>query len=739
MLSIKTCFGEVARWKHLLLLSAVFLTVVSVTSAQECVLDHLQDLKALIDDDDQFSTTREGALYISRTACPCQGMITDISVVFRTRDESRRLHKLQLAIYSVKDDNTFRRISEIVIIPSMSRLVIDLTSGVSITFINLEPGQQMEISEGQTVGVQVNGDSGNGHPWLIGGTNSSFKISSGSIRDEVVRGNMRDLAQFPGMSFFVKRSSTSENVDPVSPSSTQPPSTADTNATSVPRDSLSEDQHQPVVLYVLPVIVVVFVVLIALILGITIWTLRKKGKLSREIPNGSVASTVAVVGLPITEENRTTEEHEVVPQAKLRERSGSPLSVDIDYTPYDSCYMYTYMYADELERPGPDPLPYEVPLDRHGIRSSKRSVHFVHLDTHPMVTHHTGNVIYENLHPFQPPPGDVQQLRNTLAQRKCAEIPRNALKKGNLIGKGEFGAVYNGFWEAPTRMVQPVAMKMLRDNANKQDRVKFLQEAAIMGQFNHPHIVKLLGAITAAEPMMLVLELLQEGDLLQWLENHSSKNEVDVADMPKQLLYYSQDIADGMKYLSNKGFIHRDLAARNILLDKNLRCKIADFGLARDLYGSTYYASSAAKVPVRWSPPEVLSERRYSLRSDVWSFGMVMFEIWSLGKMPFAEIGNLRNVIKTVVKKKGYIQPPPPGCPRAIYKLMVQCWNFNDADRIPFNEVSILLSPLKEALLDVPREDLDLCRFPHKASRLGSPLATSTDLYQDLQSFYLTP
>ena len=133
-------------------------------------------------------------------------MITDISVVFRTRDESRRLHKLQLAIYSVKDDNTFRRISEIVIIPSMSRLVIDLTSGVSITFINLEPGQQMEISEGQTVGVQVNGDSGNGHPWLIGGTNSSFKISSGSIRDEVVRGNMRDLAQFPGMSFFVKRS-----------------------------------------------------------------------------------------------------------------------------------------------------------------------------------------------------------------------------------------------------------------------------------------------------------------------------------------------------------------------------------------------------------------------------------------------------------------------------------------------------------------------------------------------------
>jgi ephrin-B len=120
-------------------------------------------------------------------------------------------------------------------------------------------------------------------------------------------------------------------------------------------------------------------------------------------------------------------------------------------------------------------------------------------------------------------------------------------------------------------------MKMLRDNANKQDRVKFLQEAAIMGQFNHPHIVKLLGAITAAEPMMLVLELLQEGDLLQWLENHSSKNEVDVADMPKQLLYYSQDIADGMKYLSNKGFIHRDLAARNILLDKNLRCKVQCF------------------------------------------------------------------------------------------------------------------------------------------------------------------
>ena len=75
-------------------------------------------------------------------------------------------------------------------------------------------------------------------------------------------------------------------------------------------------------------------------------------------------------------------------------------------------------------------------------------------------------------------------------------------RKGNLIGKGEFGAVYNGFWEAPTRMVQPVAMKMLRDNANKQDRVKFLQEAAIMGQFNHPHIVKLLGAITAAEPVI---------------------------------------------------------------------------------------------------------------------------------------------------------------------------------------------------------------------------------------------
>jgi serine/threonine protein kinase len=196
------------------------------------------------------------------------------------------------------------------------------------------------------------------------------------------------------------------------------------------------------------------------------------------------------------------------------------------------------------------------------------------------------------------------------------------------------------------------------------------------------------------------------------------------------LLKFSHQIAHGMDYLSRKGFVHRDLAARNILLTKDFTCKISDFGMSRDLTGSNYYMTRGGRVPVKWTAPEAILYCKYSTNSDIWSYGMVLYEIWSIGWKPFDSfsIDQVINIINT-----GYCQPPPPGVPKAIYSIMVQCWNPEPRKRPSFPLLYATLGKSSEKLLQWSSADRE---GEGEGAVLGAALIESLDMFPDLQFVY---
>ncbi|KAL5473077.1 hypothetical protein EMCRGX_G027518 [Ephydatia muelleri] len=330
---------------------------------------------------------------------------------------------------------------------------------------------------------------------------------------------------------------------------------------------------------------------------------------------------------------------------------------------------------------------------------------------------------------------------SALLQCGC-KINRQSVKLVGHLGSGQFGRVEKGVWDSPFGS-KDVAIKTLNPGASENDRVRFLKEAAIMGQFSHPNVVEFHGIVSDGEPIMIILELLPKSDLRNYLlsmrpiRSTSKKatptdgTTTDVPIPPIKLLGFCRQIASGMCYLANKGFVHRDLAARNILVSEDDQCKIADFGMSRDLYDENYYISHGGKIPVKWTAPEALHYKKYSTASDVWSFGCVMYEIWSVGHKPFENRTN-----DTVLKllEESYRLPPPPGCPRAIYDLMIQCWHPSNSERPIFVSVHQTLSLMDTKLLKWSPED----RGSHsQATVLGAPLECGQDLYQDLQRKYL--
>ncbi|XP_064900254.1 ephrin type-B receptor 4-like [Columba livia] len=240
----------------------------------------------------------------------------------------------------------------------------------------------------------------------------------------------------------------------------------------------------------------------------------------------------------------------------------------------------------------------------------------------------------------------------------------------DVIGTGEFGQVYRGLLTLPGSRPSPVAVKTLRGGVGEGRRRDFLREAARMGQFRHPHVLRLRGTVTAGDTVMIVTDLMDNGALDAFLRGREGTLGTPV------LVSMLRGVAGGMCYLSSLGFVHRDLAARNVLVDARLVCKVADFGLARATaahggHEATYTSTAGGRIAVRWTAPEALARRSFSWASDVWSFGVVMWEVLSFGERPYWDM-DTQAVLAAL--EQGYRLPPPPRCPPALHRLMLRCW-----------------------------------------------------------------
>uniref|UniRef100_A0A8V0YVQ8 Tyrosine-protein kinase receptor n=1 Tax=Gallus gallus TaxID=9031 RepID=A0A8V0YVQ8_CHICK len=267
------------------------------------------------------------------------------------------------------------------------------------------------------------------------------------------------------------------------------------------------------------------------------------------------------------------------------------------------------------------------------------------------------------------------------------EVPRKNISLIRGLGHGAFGEVYEGqvagIPSDPTPL--QVAVKTLPEVCSEQDELDFLMEALIISKFNHQNIVRCIGVSLQALPRFILLELMAGGDLKSFLrETRPRPNQLSSLSM-LDLLHVAHDIACGCQYLEENHFIHRDIAARNCLLTcrgPGRVAKIGDFGMARDIYRASYYRKGGcAMLPVKWMPPEAFMEGIFTSKTDTWSFGVLLWEIFSLGYMPYPSKSN-QEVLEFVTN--GGRMDPPKNCPGPVYRIMTQCWQHQPEDRPNF-------------------------------------------------------
>ncbi|XP_054904409.1 tyrosine-protein kinase HCK isoform X1 [Poeciliopsis prolifica] len=262
-------------------------------------------------------------------------------------------------------------------------------------------------------------------------------------------------------------------------------------------------------------------------------------------------------------------------------------------------------------------------------------------------------------------------------EKDAWEIPRSSLKLDKRLGAGQFGEVWMATYNKHTK----VAVKTMKPGSMSVEA--FLMEANLMKSLQHDKLVRLNAVVTKEEPIYIITEYMEKGSLLDFLKS----DEGNRVQLPK-LIDFSAQIAEGMAYIEQKNYIHRDLRAANILVNKSLVCKIADFGLARIIEDNEYTAREGAKFPIKWTAPEAINYGSFTIKSDVWSFGILLTEIISYGRTPYPGMTN-PEVIRSL--EKGYRMQRLDSCPTELYEIMLECWKNKPEDRPTFDYLQSVL------------------------------------------------
>lgn len=270
------------------------------------------------------------------------------------------------------------------------------------------------------------------------------------------------------------------------------------------------------------------------------------------------------------------------------------------------------------------------------------------------------------------PPNDKKKPTPLIGTK---EIDPDELVVKEILGSGQFGTVSRGIYNG--RM--EVAVKVMKEGTMSE--ADFIEEAKVMIKLQHKNLVKLYGVCTIKKPTLIVTEFMKHGALLGFLKRSRHR----LFGRLEQLLDMGMQVCSAMDYLERASFIHRDLAARNCLVGENNVIKVADFGLARHVLDDEYTCSVGTKFPVRWSAPEILGLNKFSSKSDVWAFGVLMWEILTCGDLPYGKANN-RDIYQKVYERRQHLYKPEK-CPDQVYSIMLSCWAFEPEDRPTFDQI----------------------------------------------------